>query len=135
MGSNPARTTGELAQEQFEVGEKSAQEQTIAETKPLQEQALPEKTSTPKSRMTQQRKKRSGDAMQETSKPKKVPTARLAPQVEKRKHRSQGKPDDVVLPSTKRARGKSKSPQYVEGPRARGTQLDAHEEHSIRDPP
>jgi hypothetical protein len=51
-------------------------------------------------------------------KPRRMLVARSVPQVEKRKLRSQGEPDQVTLPDNKRARGKSKSPPSREGVKA-----------------
>ena len=70
---------GEPAQEQVEVREKSAQEQTVVEAKLPQGQAPPEKTPTPKPWTTRGGRKKTRDMTQEPMKPKKAPTARSAP--------------------------------------------------------
>ena len=80
-------------------------------------------------------KKTKEDITRGPAKLKKKSAARLAPQVEKRKLRSQREPDNVSLLESKRARSKSKSPPSVEGVRVASTQGDAREERSIRDPP
>jgi hypothetical protein len=99
-----------------------------------QEQAPPEKTPSPKPQTTRAKKK-TGDSTWGPTKPRRAPAARSAPQVEKRKLRSQGEPNQVTLLESKIARSKSKSSPSREGARVATAQVGASEEHSIRDPP
>ena len=99
-----------------------------------QEQVPLARTPAPKMKPTQGKKAKE-DTAWGLAKPRKTPVTRSVPLGEKRKLRSQGEPDIVSLPESKRARSKSKSPPSREGAKAVVTQAGASEERSIRYPP